>query len=657
MATLLLLTRQLTGVAAGDEPSSDQSSDQSPDPLEQARAQLAAGDLEAAVATARALIAIAPGRGAAHLVLGLALFRAGRYDESLAAFEAARTSAVPAAAGPTVFNEGAALFALGRYAQARASFERAAGLAPELAFLATVNAAEAAISEGELARARQLATAASGLATTDDRRQMSSELNAHIEEATTAGRVRTRSQRRDEARAALAGERFAQAASLYQDLLADVAPAPSEAERNLYLYGLGLARFRQQRYAEASQSFAQAAALDPTDGDSLFMQALATQDAGHLTAARALFRQALRRGLDGETATTARTHLDRLSFGARGGGAGVVAGVGVGNGYDSNVIQGGDARPEAITADQVGSAGAYMVTAEASVGYAWLRGRTGFLAADYAFDQLAYPDADHEAYSLQDHSLRLRGEWSPSDFARLGLLAGEELQFTGLDSFQPYQNVVTIEPGLAVDELPSTSTNLRVRGQWKTALDPDYAYFGGTRLDVRLGQRVRWKALRGELAFRHRRERIGVRTATLLQIGTAQTFKFRKRKPTDPVDQASYVYVAPYSYDSNALLAGFEVSLGRLRLTADGAAEILDFRGVSQVFFVATTMNVNRLYQSQDRRDLHVTGSLALAASISKHVELVLRYDVTDNRSTLVLDVDNRNYWKHMVALAVEADW
>jgi hypothetical protein len=35
----------------------------------------------------------------------------------------------------------------------------------------------------------------------------------------------------------------------------------------------------------------------------------------------------------------------------------------------------------------------------------------------------------------------------------------------------------------------------------------------------------------------------------------------------------------------------------------------------------------------------------------------VLRYDVTDNRSTLVLDVDDRNYLKHVVTFAVEADW
>jgi hypothetical protein len=68
-------------------------------------------------------------------------------------------------------------------------------------------------------------------------------------------------------------------------------------------------------------------------------------------------------------------------------------------------------------------------------------------------------------------------------------------------------------------------------------------------------------------------------------------------------------------------------------------------------------MNINRLYESQNRRDLHLSGSLALATRLGTHMDLVLRYDVTDNRSTLVLDVDDRNYLKHVVTFAVEADW
>ena len=647
---LLVLLTVASPRALADEPAAD--------PLDEARALLAGGDLEGAARAARAVIAAAPERGSGHLVLGLAYFRAGRYEEALAEFAAARTSALPAAAGAATFNEGAALFALGRYQPARTAFDQAARLAPELAFLAATDAAEAMLAAEDLFEARRYVRAAEALATTAQRQQMVRELAARIEREAVETQAAARARRLGQARAALAADRPTEAARLYQAALGDrEPPALTPAERNVLEYGHGLALYRQRRNAEAAEHFARAAALDPNDGDSLYMQALAAEAAGDLATARSLYRQALRRDLDAATVRSLRDHLDRLSFGLRRGGAGGSAELSLGNGYDSNVIQGADARPESITPDQVGSAGAFMLTATANLGYAWLLGAKGGLAADYALDQLAYPDADHESYSLQDHNLRLRAEWSPSPLYHLGITGNEELQFIGLTSYRPYQNLLGVEPSLTVDELPYTSTSLRLRAQRKTALDSDYAYFGGTRLELRLGQRLRWRAWRAELALRHRRERIGVRTATLLEIGTTQSFKFRKRNSTDPPDQASYVYVTPYSYDANAVLASIETAVGPIRFNADGSAELLGFRGDSTVYFVVPTMNVNRLYQSGSRQDLRLSGAFAVTGSLTKHVDLVLRYEVTDNRSTLVLDVDDRNYWKHVVSLALEADW
>jgi tetratricopeptide (TPR) repeat protein len=628
------------------------------DALDDARALMAAGDFDQAAQKAREVIAMAPGRGAAHLVLGLACFRAGRYQEALAAFAAARTSATPASPGPIAFNEGSTLFALGRYGEALKSFERAAQIAPDLVFLATVNAAEAALAAGNFAVAERHTTAAKALATTPERQEVMGDLVERVAREAIQARLRSREERREQARAALAADRPADAAAIYEELLANPnPPALTDTERNVLEHGFGLALVRQNRFDAAARHFAQAAALDASDGDSLYMQGIANFRAGAWIAARTLFEQALRRDLDEETAVSARAFLDRLSFGGRRGGAGASLGLSGGAGYDSNVIQGADSRPETITADQVGSAGAFFATGSAHVGYEWLVRKTGFLAAEYDVDQLAYPDSDHQDYSLQDHNLRLRGEWSPLSLMHVGLMGGEELQFSGLSGFRAFQGILTAEPSIAFDELPYTSTHLRLRLQKKVALDHNYDYYTGSRVEVRLGQRVRFGAMRGELAFRHRRERIGTRTATLLQVGTSQSFKFRKRKPTDPVDEASYLYVAPYSYDANAALASLDVTMGRLRLSADASAEILNFRGDSMAYFVVPTMNINRLYESQNRRDLHLSGSLALAARLGTHMDLVLRYDVTDNRSTLVLDVDDRNYLKHVVTFAVEADW
>jgi tetratricopeptide (TPR) repeat protein len=640
------------------EPARARADQPTTDALDDARALMAAGDLDRAVQKVREVIAATPGRGSAHLVLGLAHFRAGRYQEALAAFANARASATPASSGLVAFNEGSALFALGRYGEAQRSFEQAAKVAPDLLFLATVHAAEAALAAGDFTAANQHVKVTKTLATTPDRQEIMGDLAERVQREAMQAWIRNREARREQARAALVDDRPAAAAAIYEALLADAnPPALSQSERNLLEHGLGLALLRQNRFDVAALHFAKAAVLDPHDGDSLSMQGVACFRAGAWAAARTLFAQALRRDVDEETAASARAFLDRLSFGSRRDGAGGSLGLSAGVGYDSNVIQGADARPETITPDQVGSAGAFFATASATVGYARLVRKTGFLAVDYDVDQLAYPDSDHQDYSLQDHNLRLRAEWSPSSLFHVGLMGGEELQFSGLSGFRAFQNILTAEPSIAFDELPYTSTSLRLRLQKKTALDHNYDYYTGSRVEVRLGQRLRWGAVHGELAVRHRRERIGTRSAMLLQVGTSQSFKFRKRKPTDPVDEASYVYVAPYAYDANAALASFEVGLGRLRLTADGSAEILQFRGDNLVYFVVPTMSIDRLYQSQNRWDLRLSGSLALSTKLATHADLVCRYDVIDNRSTLVLDVDDRNYLKHVVTLTVEGDW
>lgn len=77
------------------------------DPLDEARALLATGDLDRAAQKVTQVIADAPHRGVAHLVLGLVCYRDGRYEDALAEFALARTCAVPALPGPTMFNEGA----------------------------------------------------------------------------------------------------------------------------------------------------------------------------------------------------------------------------------------------------------------------------------------------------------------------------------------------------------------------------------------------------------------------------------------------------------------------------------------------------------------------------------------------------------------------
>lgn len=627
------------------------------DPLDDARAFLAAGDLERAAEKVARILAAVPRRGAAHLVLGLIHYRAGRYQDALREFAKARDCELPALPGPIAFNEGAVWFALDQYDKARASFIEAARIAPDLAFLATVNAAEAALAAGEVAVARDDVARATRLAGTTERRQMVDELSQRLENETQDARLRLRKTLRERARAALAADEPAKAEGIYQQLLADTGePTLTVAERNLFEHGLGLSLLRQQRFEGAIRHFANAAGLDEHDGDSVYMEGLANYRMGEQRQARSLFREALQREVDAETAVAIRSFLDRLSFGARRGGAGVSVGVSAGAGYDSNVIQGMEARPETITADQVGSPGAFLMTAAVNAGYQWLLGARGFLALDYGASELAYPDEDHADSSFQTHTVRLRTEWTTLPDLRLGVTLGGDLQFSGLGGFHPFQNIVGVEPFVALDESPVTSTAVGVGVQGKKSLDHDFDYFSGTRLDVLVRQRVRWPFLRAELAYRYRSERIGIRAAELLLSGV-QTQPPRTRRPSETVTETSYLYVAPYSYNSHALVASSEASTGRWRLGIEATVESLGFRGDSLVYEIMPISGSDRLVERRHRSDLRLAGAASLTASLSRAIDCVLRYDIIDNHSTLVLAVDDRNYIKHVVSLTLEAEW
>ena len=121
--------------------------------------------------------------------------------------------------------------------------------------------------------------------------------------------------------------------------------------------------------------------------------------------------------------------------------------------------------------------------------------------------------------------------------------------------------------------------------------------------------------------------------------------------------ETNYLYVAPYSYDSHALLASAEASMGRWRLGIDASVESLSFRGSSLVYEIMPNTNVDRLTDRVHRSDVRLNGAASLTASLSRILDCVLRYDFIDNHSTLVLAVDDRNYLKHVVSLTLEAGW
>src|SRR5262249_35488773 len=131
--------------------------------LDRARAALQAGNPAEAARAATDAAAVDPDDGEAQLLLGLARFRAGRYDEALAAFDAAARAARPPKPGVVAFNRGATLYKLGRFAEAERAFLEAAAADEKLAAVAMLDAGLAARDGGALERAEQHAARAAEL--------------------------------------------------------------------------------------------------------------------------------------------------------------------------------------------------------------------------------------------------------------------------------------------------------------------------------------------------------------------------------------------------------------------------------------------------------------------------------------------------------------
>ena len=133
---------------------------------------------------------------------------------------------------------------------------------------------------------------------------------------------------------------------------------------------------------------------------------------------------------------TAHQYLDLLSLGLRLTGPGVWVSAASGPGFDSNVLQVGiAARDVSGATTDLDTASAF---AEASVGLtARFRLSDGLFAAlSYGGTQRAYSQGSVQDYSLQLHRATATVEWEAARRVRMGLLAGGDLFFTGLEDFR-----------------------------------------------------------------------------------------------------------------------------------------------------------------------------------------------------------------------------
>ncbi|WP_208729805.1 tetratricopeptide repeat protein [Corallococcus exercitus] len=581
------------------------------EPLEDARQSFAAGRY--AEAEQQALQA--PPSGAALYLVGLARFRTGRPAEALEAFDAAGHA--PDAPEPDSwnFNRGACFYALGRFEEAEEAFARVREGAP-LARAAWINAGFAAFDAGAPDRAAQWAERAAPGASKEEALQV-------------------------------------------EELRALLAPAVNEGDE---AYRQGLASFDAGRFDEARAHFLRAATRQPDSGRARLMAGASAWRLGSRTEAREDLTAALELTLSPLDRKTAHQYLDLLSYGLRSSGPGFWASASLGPGFDSNVLQVG------VAARDVSGANADVVTAsafaEASVGLtARFRLSDGLFAAlSYGGSQRAYSNSSVRDYSLQLHRATAAVEWEAARRVRVGLLAGGDIFFTGLEDFRGLQASVNANAWLVWDETEHTTTRLDLGAAGKDGLGEEFAYLTGPRLDATLSQEWRLGLASVTAWYRYRQDRIG----TLEQSFTSEDETL-----------VSQTYVIPFGFTGHAVgAAGRWQPLPWLTASLDADVEWRRYLEDNSLR-VVTTSGDTETWNARRRHDTRFVLAPTVSARLSSHLRLTARYELLVNRSNIDMrltdddaaacegaehlchayDSTNGNYEKHGVMLQLEAVW
>ena len=253
-------------------------------------------------------------------------------------------------------------------------------------------------------------------------------------------------------------------------------------------------------------------------------------------------------------------------------------------------------------------------------------------------------------------------EWEAARQVRVGLLAGGDVFFTGLEDFRGLQASVNANAWLAWDETEHTTTRLDLGGASKDGLGEEFAYLTGPRLDATLSQEWRLGPANVTAWYRYRQDRIG----TLEQSFTSEDETL-----------ISQTYVIPFGFTGHAvgasgrwqplpwLTAGLDADVEWRRYMEDNALRVVTANGDTE------TWDVRR------RHDTRFMLIPTVSARLSGHLRLIARYELLVNRSNIdtrltdedvaacegsahlchAYDATNGNYEKHGVMLQLEATW
>ena len=289
----------------------------------------------------------------------------------------------------------------------------------------------------------------------------------------------------------------------------------------------------------------------------------------------------------------------------------------------------------------------------------------------YRFTQIfmTSPVFDHEAYSLKEHVVPIRLQWQPRPWLWFRPRIEGYANFTGLQSFAPFQGGVTAVLDFLFIESARWRTRILGTYQLRRSFDRDYAYLDGNRIDGKLSQELRINpggrvSARGQLSYRFRADLSGV---------IEQTVDLQVLSPNgNTITVGSYDYRNPLSFIGNELgmrwrlflPAGFDLGIG-------GSADFRGYREDTTATYTATPLTIpcvtaigcsgsTTVTLPKDgtstiplapvrRRDILASVDLGITKSLPAGFSMDLTYSFSRNVSNIANGIDNRNYVKQSI--------
>jgi tetratricopeptide (TPR) repeat protein len=570
-----------------------------------------------------------------------ALFRAGKFEQALMAFDKALAVTNDHSERATLeFNAASCLFELGRYDAARSRFLKAAELDPSLASAARLQAAASAFKLGDLPGARRLldeiqtdnpdlVTQKKVLLESIDEQAKKNQRTAFLAKLMHAEKVVSRGDPErglTELRGLLAFE-----------------PIMTQAELGDVHHSIAVLLIKLGRHEEGTKELDIAGKFAPSDPDIQLTRARAAREQGDDAMAQQSYERSLTLGIDRDGKAEAEAGLEALKPLPRTGWHGVFS---LGGGYDTNPRQSGTASVSSV--GNRGRGGSFYTAAMADFGYTGSLGADARLRAFYYGDWLGMTKQSVRDVTLQTHGLGLRLDYAPTPRLTLRATLASSMSWSGQQPIEPF--VFEVMSGLRANYQTSRTGFARLNLEARRISGfTNWEFLGGTRLDAELShgwQSTSWSVRGGARA---RLNDIGTRTLAVV----ASDF------PSCGARCNGATYLIPLAYAGTGPFLAASVSPGS-DVWLHGYASF-DYRRYTE------SSQITGVPESAKRRvDNRTTleASLDIPLAFDGHLRAIPTYTFLLSRSNIALnptdpyyrfDYDNRSFTQQLVELSLEA--